>query len=183
MKIERQIERLNRTQPWIDTSRVRTLEDLKLAAERIEFFNFDPPPELAGYTHNTWYAVPGGYRLSLPDGEWLSIETNLLDTWDVQHTLRDGSTLITRAPTLTAAVQTADRFVSVQRPDAVLLVEQHARWRNEPPTDKQKEVLARNKIPVPKGLTRGQAWQMISLLMSSHTSNWLLPLKRSGRSS
>src|SRR5437868_2278236 len=68
LEIERDIERLNRTQPWIDTSRIHTLEGLKLAAERIEFFNFDPPVELKPYTQNTWHAVPGGYRLGLPDG-------------------------------------------------------------------------------------------------------------------
>jgi superfamily II DNA or RNA helicase len=168
LEIEREIERLNRTQPWIDTSHIHKLEDLKLAAERIEFFNFNPPRELIGYTQNTWYAVPGGYRLSLPDGEWLSIEPNLLDTWDVRHaTISEGTTLLNRAETLADAVQGADRFVTAQRPEALRLVERSARWRDDSPTDKQKEVLSRNKIPIPKGLTRGQAAQMISLVISA----------------
>ena len=168
LEIEHEIERLNRTQPWIDTSRIHTLEDLKLAAERIEFFNFSPPRELMGYTQNTWYAVPGGYRLSLPEGEWLSIEANLLDTWDVQHaTRRDDGTLLSRAHTLGDAVQIADRFVTASRPDAARLVQRSARWRDERPTDKQKDVLTRNRIPIPKGLTRGQAAQMISLMVSA----------------
>jgi hypothetical protein len=68
LEVERDIERLNRTQPWIDTSRISTPQDLKLAAERIEFFNFEPPPEMRGYTRNTWHAVPAGYRLALPEG-------------------------------------------------------------------------------------------------------------------
>src|SRR5947199_1424210 len=89
LDIERDIERLSRTQPWIDTSRIHSLEDLKLAAERIEFFNFGPPPELRPYTQNTWHTVPGGYRLSLNNGEWISIEPNLLDTWDVQLSAAD----------------------------------------------------------------------------------------------
>ncbi len=168
LNIEREIERLNRTQPWIDTSRIHKPEDIKLAAERIEFFNFNPPAELIGCTANMWYAVPGGYCLSLPDGEWLTVEPNLLDTWDVAHvTPREGAKRFHRAETLASAMQVADRFVIDQRPDAARLVGQSARWRAEPPTDKQKEVLARNKIPVPKGLTRGQAAQMISLVVSS----------------
>src|SRR5262249_46877051 len=73
LEIERAIERISRTQPWIDTSRIRTPEDIKLATERIEFFNFDPPAELAEWTESMWYAVPGGYRLSLPDGESLLV--------------------------------------------------------------------------------------------------------------
>src|SRR5438034_11426604 len=40
LEIEREIERLNRTQPWIDTSRIHTLEDLKLACASPEFHLF-----------------------------------------------------------------------------------------------------------------------------------------------
>jgi superfamily II DNA or RNA helicase len=171
LEIERDIERLNRTQPWIDISRIRSPEDLKLAAERIEFFNFEPPAEIRAYTQNTWHAVPAGYRLGLPEGEWISIEPNLLDTWDIQlFTIHESATLLlSRATSLAAAVASADRFVAVHRPDARRLVERSAHWRNELPSDKQKQVLARNRIPVPAGLTRGQAAQMISQLVSARS--------------
>jgi ATP-dependent helicase IRC3 len=170
LEIERQIERLNRTQPWIDTSRIRTPEDLKLAAERIEFFNFEPPGEISAYTQNTWHAVPGGYRLGLPEGEWISIEPNLLDTWDIRRsTTHETTLLLSHTTSLAAAVAAADRFVAVNRPDARRLIERSARWRNELPSDKQKEVLARNRIPAPAGLTRGQAAQMIAQLVSARS--------------
>lgn len=168
LEIEREIERLSRTQPWIDTSRLATQEDLRLAAERIEFFNFEPPPEIRAYTNSTWHAVPGGYRLGLPEGEWICIEPNLLDTWDIQFsTAHDSQRSLGRAMSLTEAVAAADRFVAIHRPDARRLVERSAGWRNEPPSDKQRQVLARNRIPVPAGLNRGQAAQMISQLMSA----------------
>jgi hypothetical protein len=168
LEIEQEIDRISRTQPWIDTARIHTPEDIKLAAERIEFFNFDPPSDLAGHTQNMWYAVPGGYRLRLPDSEWLLVEPNLLDTWEVKHvTQRDGAKFLHRAESLITAIRLADRFVLEQRPDAARLVERSARWRAEPPTDKQKQLLARNSIPVPEGLTRGQASQMISLMLAS----------------
>jgi ATP-dependent helicase IRC3 len=170
LEIERQIERLNRTKPWIDTSRIRTPEDLKLAAERIEFFNFEPPGEISAYTQNTWHAVSGGYRLGLPEGEWISIEPNLLDTWDTRLSTTHETTLsLSQAASLAAAVAAADRFVAVNRPDARRLIERSARWRNELPSDKQKEVLARNRIPAPAGLTRGQAAQMIAQLVSARS--------------
>jgi ATP-dependent helicase IRC3 len=170
LEIERQIERLNRTQPWIDTSRIRAPEDLKLAAERIEFFNFEPPGEISAYTQNTWHAVAGGYRLGLPEGECISIEPNLLDTWDIRlSTTHETTLLLSHAASLAAAVAAADRFVAVNRPDAWRLIERSARWRNELPSDKQKEVLARNRIPAPAGLTRGQAAQMIAQLVSARS--------------
>ena len=168
LEIEFAIERMNRTQPWIDTSRIHSPQDIKLAAEQIEFFNFDPPPALAGCTENIWYAVPGGYRLSLVEGESLLVEPNLLDSWDIARvTPDDGRTVLNRAESLTSAISIADRFVSQYRPDAARLIERSAPWRAEPPTDKQKEVLARHRIPIPAGLTRGQASQMISLVVTS----------------
>ena len=170
LEIEQDIERLNRTQPWIDISRIQTFEDLKLAAERIEFFNFEPPAEIRPYTQNTWHAVPAGYRLGLPDGEWISIEPNLLDTWDIRlSAVRDSETLLSHTESLAAAVQSADRFVAVNRPAARRLVERSAPWRDELPSDKQRQVLTRNKIPVPAGLTRGQAAQMISQIVSARS--------------
>src|SRR5438093_7852055 len=167
--IEREIERISRTQPWIDTARIHKPEDINLAAERIEFFNFDPPPELAAHTGNTWHTVPGGYRLGLPEGESLLVESNLLDSWDVKRVARDGATMpmLSRAESLGRAISVADQFVAEHRPDAARLVERYAHWRNELPTDKQKGLLARKGIPVPKGLTRGQAAQIISFVLSS----------------
>jgi len=169
LDVERQIERLSRTQPWIDTSRIHSPEDIKIAAERIEFFNFDPPAELAGQTQNTWHAVPGGYHLSLAEGESLVIESNLLDAWDVKLITprEDRTTLLHRAQSLAGPVKAADGFVRAERPGAGQLVERSARWRSDPPTDKQKELLARHRVPAPEGLTRGQASQMISLVLAS----------------
>jgi ATP-dependent helicase IRC3 len=182
LEIERSIERLNRTQPWIDTSRIRTPADLKLAAERIEFFNFEPPPEIHAYTRNTWHAVPAGYRLGLAEGEWILVEPNLLDTWDIRLFTAQSGTLLSHTSSLIAAVQSADRFVAAHRPDAQRLVERSASWRNEPPSDKQKQVLVRNRLPVPRGLTRGQAAQMISQLVSERNLRSKIPAQPDSRS-
>lgn len=167
-EIEREIERISRMHPWIDTSRIQSPDQLKLAVERIEFFNFDSPAELAGRTGNTWYAVPGAYRLGLPKGEWISVASNLLDSWDVEHGGPGmATTVIRRARSLPLAVEAADRFVAETFPDASQLVKRHARWRDQPTTDKQKDMLRRYSIPIPEGLTRGQVAQMISMVLAS----------------
>jgi len=167
LDVERDIERMNRERPWIDSSRIGAPADIAFAAERIDFFNFDPPPELAGHTDHIWYALSGGYRLNLLDGESLTIESNLLDTWDVQLTQAMGTRLLVRADTLSRAAAIADTFVLTERPDAVKFVQRAASWRSELPTDKQKELLTRKGIPVPDGLTKGQASQMISHIVAS----------------
>jgi len=166
--IEREIERINRTRPWIDTTRIRSSDQLALAVERIEFFRFQPPAEVINHTGNTWYAVPGGYRLSLPKGDCMAVAPNLLDGWDIEYGApRQGASLIARAQSLSVAIKTADNFVAVKFPDASKLVHRHERWRNEAPTEKQIDLLGRHEIHVPEGLTRGQAAQMISIVMSS----------------
>ena len=166
LDVERDIERMNRERPWIDTSRIGTPEDIPFAAERIEFFNFDPPPELAEHTDHTWYAVAGGYRLNLLNGESLTIESNLLDTWDVRLLQATGTRLLVRADTLSRAAAIADSFVLTDRPEAARFVARAASWRAELPTDKQKELLIKKGIPVPQGLTKGQAAQMISQVLA-----------------
>lgn len=98
----------------------------------------------------------------------MSITPNLLDGWDVE---RGGPTigrvLIRRARSLVVALEGADRFVASEFPDASRLIQRRARWRDQPPTEKQREMLARYGINLPDGLTRGQAAQMISMVMAS----------------
>jgi hypothetical protein len=61
--------------------------------------------------------------LGLPKGEWISLASNLLDSWDIEHG-RPGmtTTLIRRARTLPLAVEAADGFAAVTFPDASQLI-------------------------------------------------------------
>jgi hypothetical protein len=170
LDVEQEIRRLNAEMPWIDISRIRSPEDIQLCIQSIDFFNFDPPPELAATTFYTWYSVAGGYRLNLPDGEAISVETNLLDTWDIHLWARDRPRLLATAETLTRAVAIADSFVSTERAEAVRFIERAAHWRNDAPTRKQIETLVRHGIKVPEGLTKGQVAQMISHLFTTSSS-------------
>jgi hypothetical protein len=48
--------------------------------------------------------------------------------------------------------------------ESVGLVARNTRWRRAPASDKQLRVLHSKKIKVPKGLTKGQASHLISML-------------------
>jgi superfamily II DNA or RNA helicase len=167
LRTERLIEDLTNRYPWVDMERIHAPADVKFAAERIDFWNFDPPAELAGFTQHTWHAVPGGYRLSLEGGESLLVESNLLDTWSVQlKSPSEGLTTLSRIPDLESAIHFADNFVAFERPDSERLVSRNASWRHRAPTDKQVEVLKRNGIIAPPELTRGQAAHMIDYILA-----------------
>jgi ATP-dependent helicase IRC3 len=168
LKTERAVETLANRFSWVDIERIHTPADVQFAAERIDFWNFDPPAELAGFTPHVWHIIPGGYRLFLKDNETLVVESNLLDTWNILlKSPKTGSRLLNRTADLESAIGFADNFVSTERPDSENLASRNARWRDEDPTDKQIEVLKRNGINTPPELTRGQASQMISYILGA----------------
>jgi ATP-dependent helicase IRC3 len=157
--------------PWVDIQKLKTPQDLELVAERIDLFRFEPPGEVQPYTRLSWCATPGGgYRLDLPDREHVAIEQNLLDAWEVRfHSPRRRGEAVSlgSAGDLPEAIRTAEAFVEEEREAAIRILDLSAHWRNQPPSDAQRGLLRRKGIPIPKGLTRGQASWMIGLL-SAH---------------
>jgi len=153
--------------PWIDTRRIRTPADLQFAAERIDLFRFEPPDEVRPFTRLSWCATPAGsYRLGLPEREEIVIQQNLLDTWEVHfHSPKQRELLdLGTARELPEAIARAEAFVRQQRGAALRLLDLTARWRHQPLSEAQRGLLGRKGIPIPDGLTRGQASWMIGLL-------------------
>jgi len=152
----------------LDVGRIHTPADIKLAAKRIEFWNFEPPAEIADFTPNTWHAVPGGYRLCLKDGESLLVESDLLDAWSIcLKSYKTGLTPLKRVADLETAICLADNFVVSNRSESKSLVARDASWREGRPSDKQIDVLRRNGITTPAELTKGQAAQIIAYISGS----------------
>ncbi len=171
LEIEAQIERTRERFPWVDVSRIASPEHIALAVERIEFFNFEPPDEIAKSTRFVWSVMPGGgYRLNLPNGEAMTVETTLLDTFEVNlvgpRPFRLGST-----KNLDHAIRAADLYVKEERSEALKLVTQNAEWHDRPPTEKQLALLQRHQVPIPRGLTRGAAARIITLLFARGETN------------
>jgi superfamily II DNA or RNA helicase len=167
--------------PWVDTQKIKTPRDLELVAERIDLFRFTPPDEVQPYTRLSWCATPGGgYRLGLPHREQVVIQPNLLDAWEVTFHAPDAALgqgqvagsgaqraaalNLGTARELPDAIRTAEAFVQKQRAAAIRILDLSARWRDQPPSDAQRALLQRKGVPIPKGLTRGQASWMIGLL-------------------
>jgi hypothetical protein len=154
--------------PWVDVEQVEAPEDLKLVTQRIDLFRLEPPEEIAEQTRFAWTAEQGGgYRLSLPGKERLSIQQNLLDEWEIlffSPDEKEGRRKVGCAPRLAEAIYRADAFVERTRSEVVKIVDLSARWRDRAPTDAQLQLLRQKNVPVPPGLTRGQASWMIALL-------------------
>lgn len=148
--------------PWIDLSAVTSSAELQVAAERIELFRFDPPPEIDDLCTLSWTRAPGGgYLLALPGRESFRIEQTMLGAWDVDYSGR-GATRTTTVATIDEAIDRVEAWVERRRRDVVKLVQRDERWRGRPPTEKQVRLLESLRLPAPQGLQRGHAAMMIA---------------------
>lgn len=165
LEIGDEVERVGRLYPWLDLRRVTSVDELRIAAQRIEFMQLEPPEEIRDKSSHAWCSMPGGgYRLPLPEHEELVVERNLLDEWELFHRLPRGAVhRVGKYASLAAAIRAGDRGVREQRPEAVRFIDMRAPWRQEPPTAKQETLLRRMEVPIPEGLTRGGASWIIAL--------------------
>ena len=158
--------------PWINTSGIRSLADLEMVTQKIEFFHQGRPPELERVSRNTWAPLAvGGYRLSLADRYALLVEPTQRDTWRVTQTQLQqqgrrwftSRTAMWEVPGRDEAVQLADRHVLAQHRESAGLVNAQARWRQGEASGKQKALLRKFGIPHPDEITKGQASTMLDM--------------------
>ncbi len=158
------IRMLGERWPWIDLSSIRTEKELRVATERIELFQFAPPSEIADLSVLSWTRAPGGgagFVLALPDFEAFHVEETMLGTWEVRFVTKDEAK-VTTVPSLAHGIRRVERWIESKRGEAVKLLRRKEKWRELPVTDKQKLVLERMQLPIPKGLKRGPAAMMIA---------------------
>ncbi len=142
-----------------------SVDELRIAAQRIEFMELEPPEEIRDKTSYAWCSTPsGGYRLPLPDGEELLVQRNLLDEWELLHRRPPRALqLASKHRSLAAAIREGDRRTHELRPEAVRFVDMREPWRAQSPTETQETLLRRMEVPIPEGLTRGGASWIIAL--------------------
>lgn len=158
------LERLSASSPWIDLARLVSADELELVSERIDLFRLEPPDEIAAFTDFCWCGRPdGSYRLLLPEGESVTLQEDHLGNWraTLSSPGRPQESLPSR-DRLKDAVQAVDHDIRRNRPELVRVLSITAQWRDAAPSEKQLAFLQRRNIPIPEGLTKGQASWMIA---------------------
>lgn len=165
LAVSEELEATGDRYPWLDLRRVTSVDELRVAAQRIEFMELEPPEEIRDETSYAWCSTPsGGYRLPLPAGEELVVQRNLLDEWELLHRRPPRALqLAAKHRSLAAAIREGDRWMYDHRPEAVRFVDMREPWRAQSPTEKQELLLRRMEVPIPQGLTRGGASWIIAL--------------------
>jgi superfamily II DNA or RNA helicase len=151
--------------PWIPITEAISLTDLRYRCKRINLFDLETPDELLGYSRYAWVSIgKGAYRLGLSEGRAVMVAPTILGDWEVLLGGRERETVLARRRDIRAAIMVADAHVREKLPECVGLVTRHTRWRRDPATKKQINILRAKKLDVPKGLTKGQASHLISML-------------------
>jgi hypothetical protein len=151
--------------PWIPITEAISLTDLRYRCKRINLFDLETPDELLGYSRYAWVSIgKGAYRLGLSEGRAVMVAPTILGDWEVLLGGRERETVLARRRDIRAAIREADAHVRENLPECVGLVTRNTRWRRDPATKKQIKILRAKKLDVPKGLTKGQASHLISML-------------------
>lgn len=151
-----------------------TLEQLHAHAKTFDIWTIREMPVL-GQILKWAHAAAHVFRLNYPwqdMKETISVEKNLLGKFEVSLTPQSiGPTrsvgekriLATDIEQADAAIKLAEAFVAQERPTVERLKKANARWRNNPASDKQLAVLRKRRVPIKKGLTMGEASDLIDL--------------------
>lgn len=159
------IKWVEENRPWVHIESARSLSDLRYKCTKIDLFDLQTPREVAGYAEFAWTAIGGGgFRLSLTEGRALTVTPTILEKYEVTFLNKGVEKALAVRPDLPHAIHSAEQLVRNQFNDLLPLVSLHSKWRNQPATDKQLNILRSRNLDVPKGITKGQASHLIGML-------------------
>lgn len=154
-----------------EAARVRSLDDVRLAYDRIDLFLPPPPnPALLEFTQLIWAELgPERYQINVDGRESLHIEQDPRGGYSCWLRVRvdggggkDGETRVLGATdSIREVFARADKWIANNRPAAMGLLDATAEWRVDGPTEKQLKFLKRKGLPITADLSKGDASRMI----------------------
>ena len=168
------IESVKKKYPFVDVSSAVTLEDIRRMTRKVDLIGWDVSTELDPLSPFAWFRMPdGSCRISLAEGESMTVEGNILGYYEVFLSTREGPAgryvrkrlFLERG--LKEAVRKGDRYIRSFRKESIPLIKKDLSWRKEKITAKQKELLLRNGLKVSDKMTRGEASRLIAGIIFS----------------
>ena len=163
--VQQAIRWVENHRPWIPIDQALSLSDLRYRCRRVDLLDLETPAELLSYSRFAWVSVgKGGYRLGLAGGKSIMVAPTILGDWEVVLHQHGTDLVITRGDDVRTAITLAEAHTTHHLSESVGLVARNTRWRRAPASQKQLKLLRSRKIRVPKGLTKGQASHLISMI-------------------
>lgn len=138
-----------------------TLDEVDSLMEKVDLLaDLDPPQEITHVSSNAWmHDGAGGYFLSVGDGRVVRLQPDILGQYSLSSPT--GSVFHSKSDDLPRVIAKADKYVHSHFGDARMLFNRKAKWRKQPPTDKQAALLIQFGFD-PSKFTKGRASQVIS---------------------
>lgn len=160
-----------------------TLAQLRARATRVDLWTVQPLGDFGHGRKLSWLKTDQDvFRLSYTLGdtvkESLTVQRDMLGRWEVVLTTRQRPSPMApwgphKQQTLGAAIMTADAagsvaegFVERMRPNVMRWQAVDANWKNDGPSKGQLDYLKKLRVPIPAGLTKGRASELINLAKS-----------------
>ena len=162
------VEEMQKLHPNLDFNTLEDIDKIKAFCEQVDLFEIKISKEIEGVSELQWHSsVTGGYLLMLPDKDFIRIEQNLLDSWQLKAYIR-GKKYVGERDTMEEMFTAADKLVRDVAPDVLKVVLINEPWHYMPPTKSQAKLLKKLlKIKsIPPNYTRGDASKKIGELLA-----------------
>jgi len=171
----KKLEEAQKEHPNIDFSTLADITELQTHIKAINLFEYHFAPDVEQNSELSWFVSPtGSYVLLLPNKDYLEIEQNLLDKWELHGTIK-GKVYHGERDTIEAMFMAADDLIFKAIPEVLKIIRRKEKWHDDPATDEQMELLRKfykkgikaGTVVIPPNLTKGQASRKITEAIAS----------------
>jgi ATP-dependent helicase IRC3 len=164
IKSLKELEDGQRQYPQIDFSKLEDINKLKAFIESVNLWEIRFPEVVEDNSTLSWHStMNGGFSLSLPNREFVTISQNILEKWDILG-LINGQGYKGERTTIEEAFQTADRLVMDKASNHLRILKREGeKWHEDGATEAQLKLLRKfyKGRAIPADLTKGAASKLI----------------------
>jgi len=163
LETARAVEEARTDHPNVDFSKLEDVTKLKAFVEEVNLYKVTFAPEVLEHAKMQWVKIgDASYVLTLPSKEKVYVSQNFLDKWTVVGSVNKQPFDERDIPTMAEAFSFAEKMISVYGKEYVTLVRQKATWHKDQATEPQLGLLRKMRVPIPDGLTKGDAAKLIT---------------------
>jgi hypothetical protein len=158
------LEEAQKEFPHIDFSTLTDITQLQAHIESVNLFEYKFAADVERCSNLSWYVSPtGSYVLMLPHKDFLEVEQNLLDKWEIRGIINNKKYRGER-DTIEEAFLAADDTVMKVTPDVLKLLRREEKWHSDLATPAQSGLLKKfyKGKAIPPNITKGMASRKIA---------------------
>lgn len=166
----KELEKMQIEYPHIDFSQLDDITKLKTFIENVNLWEIRFPEEVEQNSTLSWHsAVDGGFTLSLPNRERVTVKQNILEKWDITGSI-NGQSYKGERETVEEAFRAADNLIMDKASNHLRILKREGEaWHEDAATGAQIGLLKKfyKGRAIPEGLSKGAASKLIASYFAS----------------